>query len=130
VVGTLLTRGMLVGILAGLLSFCFLKVVGEPQVDRAIAFESAMDTAKDKANDATAKGMPMPKEDPEPELVSRPVQAGIGLFTGVAIYNTAFGGLFALVFAFAYGRMGDFDPRTTSALRRYRASSLCTSSRA
>ena len=50
------------------------------------------------------------------ELVSRPVQAGIGLFTGVTVYNTAFGGLFALVFALAYGRMGEFGPRATSAL--------------
>jgi len=111
-------RGMLIGVVAGLLSFCFLKVVGEPAVDRAIAFETAMDEAKDKAaaDEAMAKGMPMPKEDPYPELVSRPVQAGLGLFTGVTIYNTAFGGLFALVFALAYRRMGDFGARTTAAL--------------
>jgi len=117
-VGALLTRGMLVGILAGMLSFGFLKLVGEPPVDRAIAFETAMDEAIDKAkaDGAMAKGMAMPKEEAEPELVSRTVQSGIGLFTGVAVYNTAFGGLFALVFAFAYRRMGDFDPRTTSAL--------------
>jgi predicted cobalt transporter CbtA len=117
-VGTLLTRGMLVGIVSGILCFGFLKIVGEPQVDRAIAFETTMDEAKDKAkaDEAAAKGMSMPKEEPEPELVSRPVQAGIGLFTGVAVYNTAFGGLFALVFALAYRRMGDFSPRTTSAL--------------
>ena len=117
-VGTLLIRGMLVGILAGLLSFAFLKVVGEPAVDRAIAFETAMDQAKDKAkaDEAAAKGMSMPKEDPEPELVSRPVQSGVGLLTGVMVYYTAFGGLFALVFALAYRRMGDFDSRTTAAL--------------
>jgi predicted cobalt transporter CbtA len=117
-VGALLTRGMLVGILAGILSFGFLKLVGEPPVDRAIAFETAMDEATDKpkADHAMPKGMVMPKEDSEPELVSRSVQSGIGLFTGVAIYNTAFGGLFALVFAIAYRRMGDFDPRTTSVL--------------
>src|ERR1700684_708020 len=77
-----------------------------------------MDQTKDKAeaDDAMAKGMTMQKRDSEPQLVSRSVQSGIGLFTGVAVYNTAFGGLFALVFAFAYRRMGDFDPRTTSAL--------------
>jgi Probable cobalt transporter subunit (CbtA) len=117
-VGTLLMRGMLVGIIAGILSFGFLKIVGEPAVDRAITFETAMDEAKDKAkaDEAMAKGMTMPKEDPEPELVSRPVQAGIGLFTGVTVYNTAFGGLFALVFALAYRRMGDYGPRTTAAL--------------
>jgi predicted cobalt transporter CbtA len=117
-VGALLIRGMLIGIVAGILSFAFLKVVGEPAVDRAIAFESQMDEVKDKAkkDEAMAKGMPAPVEDYDPELVSRPVQAGIGLFTGVTVYNTAFGGLFALVFALAYRRMGDFGPRTTAAL--------------
>src|SRR5580704_8379111 len=117
-VGALLIRGMVVGVIAGILSFAFLKFVGEPAVDRAITFETAMHEAKDKAkaDEAAAKGMTMPREDPEPELVSRPVQAGIGLFTGVTIYNTAFGGLFALVFALAYRRMGDFGPRTTAAL--------------
>jgi len=32
-VRTLLVRGMLVGIVAGLLSYGFLKIYGEPQVD-------------------------------------------------------------------------------------------------
>ena len=102
----------------GILCFAFLKIVGEPQVDRAIAFETQLDEAKAKAKaDAEmAKGMSMPKEEPQPELVSRPVQAGIGLFTGVMVYNAAFGGLFALVFALTYGRMGDFGPRETSAV--------------
>jgi len=116
--GRLLLRGMLVGIIAGLLCFGFLKVVGEPQVDRAIAFETQLDKAKAEAAGQAliAKGLPAPKEEPEPELVSRRVQAGIGLFTGVMIYNIAFGGLFALAFALAYGRMGDFGPRSTAAL--------------
>jgi ABC-type nickel/cobalt efflux system permease component RcnA len=39
-VGHLLLRGMLVGVVAGLLAFGFAKVFGEPQVDRAIAFEA------------------------------------------------------------------------------------------
>jgi predicted cobalt transporter CbtA len=134
-VGILLTRGMLVGFVAGLLCFGFLKLVGEPQVDRAIAFESAME-AKEKPNagqaahdhsvhdhsahdhshaDAASKSEETPKGEPE-ELVSRSTQAGLGLFTGVTVYNTAFGGLFALVFALTYRRMGDFDARTTAAL--------------
>jgi hypothetical protein len=48
----------------GILSFAFLKVVGEPQVDRAIAFETQMDEARAKAaaEDAKAMGMPMPAE--------------------------------------------------------------------
>jgi predicted cobalt transporter CbtA len=117
-VGTLLLRGTLIGIVAGLLCFSFLKIVGEPQVDRAITFETQLDEAKAQAaaQALIAKGLPAPKEEPEPELVSRRVQSGIGLFTGVMIYNMAFGGLFALAFALAYGRMGDFGPRATSAV--------------
>jgi predicted cobalt transporter CbtA len=109
---------MLVGIVAGFISFGFLRIVGEPQVDRAIAFESRLDQAKARgaAQALLAKGLPAPREMPEPELVSRRVQAGIGLFTGVLVYNAAFGGLFALAFGLAYGRMGDFDQRTTAAL--------------
>jgi predicted cobalt transporter CbtA len=110
-VGTLLLRGMLAGILAGLLCFGFLKIFGEPPVDRAIAFETQLDEAH--AHGPAMPGMAMPTE---PELVSRAVQAGIGLFTGVVIYSTAFGGLFALAFALAYGRIADFGPRATSAL--------------
>ena len=41
-----LVRGMLVGIVAGLLSFAFLKIYGEPQVDRAVAFEAQQDEAR------------------------------------------------------------------------------------
>jgi predicted cobalt transporter CbtA len=117
-VGNLLLRGMLVGLLAAVLSFGFLKIFGEPAVDRAIAFETQMDEAKAKAahDEAVAKGQPAPVEADEPELVSRPVQAGIGLFTGVTVYNVAVGGLFALAYALAYGRMGAFSPRATAAL--------------
>ena len=117
-VGTLLLRGMLIGIVAGLLCFSFLKIVGEPQVDRAITFETQLDEAKARAaaQALIAKGLPAPKEEPETELVSRRVQVGIGLFTGVMIYNVAFGGLFALAFLLAYGRIGDLGPRATSAV--------------
>ena len=111
-VRTLLIRGMLVGFVAGLLVFTFGKLVGEPQIDRAIAFETAMDQAKAKAD--MAKGMPAMEH--EPELVSRRVQASLGLFTGTVVYSAAFGGLFALVFAFAYGRIGNLSPRAVSAL--------------
>src|ERR1700733_3462492 len=110
-VRTLLIRGMLVGLFAGLLVFGFGKVFGEPQVDRAIGFESALDAAKAKAQ--AAKGMQVVEQ---PELVSRKVQAGFGLFTGVVVYSAAFGGLFALVFAVADRRVADLGPRAVAAL--------------
>ena len=111
-VANLLLRGMLVGLLAAVLSFAFLKSYGEPAVERAIAFETQQDDARRDV--AIAKGQPVEPE--APELVSRPVQAGIGLLTGVSVYNVAFGGLFALVYALAYGRMGTFGPRAAAAL--------------
>lgn len=114
----LLLRGMLVGLVAGLLTFAFLKAFGEPPVDRAIAFEAQMDGAKAEAAaaDARAKGLPAPDAEAEPEIVSRPTQAGLGLFTGTVVYSAAFGGLFALAFALVYGRLGALGPRATSAM--------------
>ena len=110
-VRTLLIRGMLVGLLAGLLVFGFGKLFGEPQVDRAIIFETALNEAKAKADEARGTHV-----QEEPELVSRAVQAGFGLFTGVMVYSTAFGGLFALVFAACDRRAFHLGPRAVSAL--------------
>ncbi len=110
-VRTLLIRGMLVGLVAGLLVFGFARVFGEPQVDRAIAFETAMDEARIRAD--AARGI---HDIPEPELVSRPMQACWGLLTGVLVYGTAFGGLFALVFAFSDGRVAAPSARALSGL--------------
>lgn len=93
---------MLVGVVAGLLVFAFARWIGEPQVERAIAFETAADQAKGEA--------------PEPEMVSRRVQKSAGLLTGAVVYGAAVGGLFGLVFAFAYGRIGGLGPRALAAV--------------
>ena len=116
--GKLLLRGMLVGIVAALLSFTFLKVYGEPAVDRAIAFEAQVAQAKEKAkaDEAIAKGLPAPAPEPDYEIFSRSTQSGIGLLTGVGVYNIAFGGIFALAFALAFGRMSQTGPRGTAAI--------------
>jgi predicted cobalt transporter CbtA len=53
----------------------------------------------------------------ELELVSRAVQAGLGLFVAVLVYSAAFGGLFGLAFALAYGRTsGTLTPQALSAV--------------
>jgi predicted cobalt transporter CbtA len=98
---TLLIRGMLAGIVAGLLVFCFARLLGEPQVDRAIAFETAADQARGEA--------------PEPEVFSRHIQKTVGLFTAAVTYSAALGGIFGLVFAFASGRVGPRRPRALAA---------------
>jgi hypothetical protein len=102
VVSGLLLRGLLAGLLAGFLAAGFAFVAGEPSIERAIAFEHAADAAVGRA--------------PEPEIVRRSVQRGAGLFTASVVYGAALGGLFSLVFALAYGRVGGFYPRALSGL--------------
>jgi predicted cobalt transporter CbtA len=93
---TLLVRGMLVGVVAGLFAFVFAYLVGEGPVNQAILFEGAHDAAG------------------EPELVSRGVQSTLGLATAVLVFGAAAGGVFAIAFAFAYGRLGQLGVRATA----------------
>jgi predicted cobalt transporter CbtA len=112
-VGKLLLRGMLAGIAAGLLTFAFARVAGEPQVNRAIAFEEKAEAASGAAHEHEHADEHEHTHDEE--LVSRDTQAGLGLLTGVVVYGAAFGGLFSLVFAYAYGRVGVMSARALSA---------------
>ena len=114
-VGALLWRGMLLGVLAGILCFGFLRLVGEAPVDRAIAFEEQHEKAHASAGAHAHGGPTAPRDEPQ-ELVSREMQAGLGLFVAAAVYGAAFGGLFALAFALAYGRMAELSPRATAAV--------------
>jgi putative cobalt transporter subunit CbtA len=100
--GSLLLRGMIAGLIASLLAFGFAKVYGEPQVDRAIGFEEQMSKAHGEAE--------------EPEIVSREVQSTVGLLTGVALFGTALGGLFALAYAVLNGRLINQSPRTAAVI--------------
>jgi predicted cobalt transporter CbtA len=114
-VGGLLLRGMLVGVIAGLLAFGFARVFGEPEIERAISFEESKAAAPHTHGDGRTHSHAK-AEAAEPELVSRGTQAGLGLLTGAVVYGAAVGGLFALAFAFAYGRIGRVGPRATAAL--------------
>lgn len=96
-VRSLLVRGMLVGLAAGVLAFAFAFVFGEPQVQRAIDFEQTLGSH-------------------DPEVVGRGVQRTLGLLTGTVVLGVALGGLFSLAFAYAYGRLGRLHARATAAL--------------
>lgn len=133
-VGHLLLRGMIVGLIAAVLAFGFAKIYGEPPIERAIAFETAMaagahadadadaqtdtqtDTHAAGTDDGAAATQTHSHAAGEPELFSRATQSGLGLFTGMMVYGAGLGGMFALVFAFAWGRMGALGPRGTSAV--------------
>ncbi|HEY8981650.1 MAG TPA: CbtA family protein [Streptomyces sp.] len=98
-VRNLLVRGMLAGLAAGVLALVVAYFLGEPYVDKAIGFEEA------HAHDHG-----------EVELVSRSLQSTAGLATGILIYGVAFGGIAALAYCFALGRVGRFGPRATALL--------------
>lgn len=111
---SLLIRGMIAGLVAGLLGFAFAKIVGEPSVERAIAFEERHEHAHTHMHHEGAAQSH--EHEGDEEIVSRDTQAGLGLLTGVAVFGTALGGIFSLVFAFAYGRLGALRARGASAL--------------
>lgn len=100
---TYLVRGMLVGLLAGIAALGFAKTVGEPQIDKAVAFEERQ--ARHDGHVA--------HDDP---VVSTAVQGTLGLGTGLLVAGTALGGIFALAFAFVYRRLTARSARATAAL--------------
>ena len=86
-VSTYLRRGLAAGLLAGLLAGLFAYLVGEPLLDRAIAFEEA--SAGHEHGE---------------EVFSRQTQK-VGLFFATGLFGTTVGGIFGLVFAFFRGRL-------------------------
>lgn len=105
IAGRLLARGMVAGCGAAALAFAFARIFGEPQVNLAIAFEATRHAAE-------AAHTHMQEAEP----VSRAVQASYGLLTAIVLYGTAFGGIFSLVFAYAYGRLNTWSPRALALL--------------
>lgn len=99
---SLLVRGMIVGIVAGALVFCFAHWLGEPEIDRAIAFETSLDHSRGEA--------------PEALLVNRRMQKTLGLLTGTLLYGAALGGIFGLVYAYSKNRYSISGPRPLSAV--------------
>jgi hypothetical protein len=108
---TLLVRGMLAGLVSGVLASVFAYLFGEPSINAAIGLEGA----GGHVHGAGAAGM-HDHGAGEEELVGRGVQSTLGLFAGVGVYGVAVGGLFAVAFALAYGRLGTLRPRVTAAL--------------
>ncbi|WP_405997855.1 CbtA family protein [Streptomyces sp. NBC_00829] len=98
-VRALLLRGMLAGLIAGVVALVVAYTLGEGPVDSAIAFEESH-----------------AHEHGGEELVSRAMQSTAGLATGVLVFGLAIGGIAALAFCVALGRIGRFGPRATAAL--------------
>ncbi|MFE6134371.1 CbtA family protein, partial [Streptomyces sp. NPDC056437] len=98
-VRALLVRGMLAGLVAGAVAMAVAYFLGEGPVDSAIAFEESHS-----------------HEHGGEELVTRAMQSTAGLATGVLVFGVAVGGIAALAYCVALGRIGRFGPRATAAL--------------
>jgi hypothetical protein len=116
---TFLVRGLLAGLIAGVLTFGVAYLVGEPPVASAISFEESQSVATEMADhdmtvDAATADHSHGEEDAP--LVSRANQATWGLATATVVFGVALGGIIGLVSAFAVGRLGRLTARASTML--------------
>jgi hypothetical protein len=104
-----LIRGLLAGLIAGVVTFLIANVFGEPSIDAAIGIEEA--NAASKPHDDAAAG---DNHDNGTEI-SRPLQKTWGLATAMLAVGPALGGLVALVSAATVGRVGRLTPTQSTA---------------
>ncbi|WUH95395.1 CbtA family protein [Streptomyces sp. NBC_00433] len=104
----LILRGILAGAAAGLLAFLFARVFAEPQIGRAIDYESG----RDAAQTALDKAAGLPAEAADPDLFSRTIQADVGMGVGMIVFGMAMGALFAVAYTVCLGRVGGLRARS------------------
>ncbi len=109
---TFLVRGLLVGLVAGIVTFGVAYVIGEPPVAAAIAFEEQSAEAEMTHESADADH----SHGDEEEVVSRANQSTWGLLTATVLFGTALGGIVGLAAAFAVGRLGPLSARGSTAV--------------
>lgn len=99
-------RGLLAGLVAGVLAFVWARIMIEPIVGRAIDIEGEVDAARQllehgHAHDA---GGGHSHGEAGAELFGRSVQSGLGLGVAIIVFAVAMGALMAVVFCVLYGR--------------------------
>ncbi|POM27310.1 putative cobalt transporter subunit (CbtA) [Actinomadura rubteroloni] len=107
-----IVRGMAVGAIGGLLAFLFARIFAEPQIQKAIDYESGRHTAQSALDKAA--GLAVEHEHAEP--FSRAFQGNVGIGVGIIAFGIAMGALYAVAYALACGRTGKVRPRTLALL--------------
>lgn len=108
----LVLRGLLAGAVAGLLAFLFARIFAEPQISKAVDYESGRDAAQAALDRAAG----LPAEAPGAELFSRGVQADVGMGVGLVLFGMAMGAMVAVVYTVCLGRVGDLRARSLALL--------------
>ncbi|MFE2959441.1 CbtA family protein [Nocardia tengchongensis] len=106
-------RGVLLGALGGSLAFVFARILTEPIIDRAIAYEEGRDDAQMALDKAAGKSMDM---EHGAELFTRAQQQNVGLGFGMIVFGAALGALFAVVYFLALRKSGKISPRNLALL--------------
>lgn len=108
----LILRGTLSGAIAGVLVFVFARIFAEPQIQKAIDYESGRDAAQEVLDRAAGIAIEAAHADP----FSRAVQANVGLGIGLILMGAALGTLFGVAYCVCLGRVGNLQPRTLAML--------------
>jgi predicted cobalt transporter CbtA len=108
----LILRGALAGAVAGVLAFVFTRIFAEPQIAKAINYESGRDAAHVLLDKASG----LPVAPPGPDIFSRSIQSTIGIGTGMILFGIAMGLLFAVAYSLCLGRVGKIRPRSLALL--------------
>jgi hypothetical protein len=104
----LVLRGMLAGLVGGVLAFLFARIFAEPQIQKAIDYEGGRDAAHEVLEQAAGSGH---GHEAETELFSRAVQSNVGLGVGLILTGVAFGALYGIAYTICLGRTGKLRPR-------------------
>jgi hypothetical protein len=108
----LILRGLLAGAVGGLLAFIFARIFAEPQIQKAIDYESGRDAAQAVLDKAAGLAVEAAHED----VFSRTVQGNVGLGIGLVLFGMALGAMFAVAYMVCLGRVGNLRPRTLALL--------------
>jgi hypothetical protein len=104
-------RGLLAGAAAGVLAFVFARIFVEPQIELAIGYEDGIGAAHEAMEEAAGVAG---HSHGDGGGFTRAVQMNIGMGLGVLLFSLAIGALFAVVYAVAYGRVGNISARLLS----------------
>lgn len=105
-------RGLLAGVVAGVLAFVFARILVEPRIARAVGYEEGLGAAHEALESAAHPGHS--HRHSHGGGFDRAVQMNIGMGLGVLLFSLAVAALLAVVFAVAYGRLGDISARLLS----------------
>lgn len=106
----LIVRGMLAGVISGLLMFGLVRIFAAPEIQAAIDFEGGRTDAQSALDGAAAH------PHGEEELFSRAVQENLGSALAVVLFGLAMGTLLAVAFCIVRSRAGSVGPRMLALL--------------